>query len=209
MFRFVFLIVSCFSFLFSNAAFSAVTTYSYVGNPFSNLVYSGPPNPPTNPYSTLDRVTGSFTVDHALADGNYNFFDYAAPGFATVKYAFSDGLINYVGKAGDYNTGVTPYNFRVTVSGGNITSWYISFFNYKPDTGRYFFMDTSGGNSNIVDDGVTCPSWDCGWSLGALNENKQGVWTVSTVSAVPAPPAYMMIVSGLLLISVARKRLIG
>lgn len=98
------------TFVFANSV-----TYTYTGPDFN--VFSVNSNwVGANPFTTSNFISGSFTVNGVLADGNYDLLG-APPAGATIG-TWSNG----------YGTGSSPEYFKLTVSGGVITQWFISIY---------------------------------------------------------------------------------
>jgi|SRR5215469_5981002 len=92
---------------------SATVTYEYQGNPFTTF---SAPSGSSNPWTTSDFVSGSFTLPNALPA---NLSDKQ---ITTAALNFTDGVNTYSYPA---LSGV-PFNVSTDASGG-ITNWFIQF----------------------------------------------------------------------------------
>jgi hypothetical protein len=169
---------------------SAQVTYTYTGAPYTLFGQNVTTN---NPYALGDFASGSFTVSSALADGTYSLFG-SNP---SLSYLFSDGVYSY--SSASASDVVDSYNFEVSVTSGAITDWKI----YLTDTGNnpygtsYLILD----KSQSLSFGQVSPT--AGGDAYAFSAS--GTWTES-VSAVPEPSTYAMLLSGLVVLGFVSRR---
>ena len=111
-------------------AVNAQATYTYTGLPFDTFSNTNTLGGLSNPYSSANFISGSFTVGSVLADGAYNFSALALQTTNPVNFAmsFSDGvgpLYTFTATNGSINTVPIgwPYIFNIAVGGGNIEGW--------------------------------------------------------------------------------------
>ncbi|HEY4009301.1 MAG TPA: PEP-CTERM sorting domain-containing protein, partial [Acidobacteriaceae bacterium] len=155
----------------------ADTGYSYTGNYFDTLQdgIGG-----TTPYTTSDRVTGSFLVSSPLGD---NFNGTVTP----TGYSFSDGVNT------DDPTDSGIVDFAITTDAtGEITSWNIN-VGSGPAFGSSFLEFYS-----ITSDSITGDSASDFLGGGASNTSP-GTWSNPYyVAATPEPGSIALLGTGLL-----------
>jgi PEP-CTERM motif len=155
---------------FSLAAHADITTYTYTGNNFTFA---------EAPYTTNDKVTGSFTLP-TLGD-NLDF----AP-IDVYTYSFSDGVNTIEGQ-------YTQIGFISTDSTGTFYAWSIGVgSNGKPFCGiSGGTLDTSPGK------GDECElRMGGGASTPFANNRTSGTWTAVT-TPTPEPSSFILLGTGL------------
>lgn len=175
------LLVGCAALLsFSATVNAAVTTYTYTGVNFNSV---------KGPYTTNDSVTGSITLANALAS-NLTSYTSVAP----TSFSFSDG-INTV-------TNATPnvgslFAFKTDAS-GDILQWQVTV--YTGLVSQFSIATINAPGLLGADDHVYVNSGNTAY--GQIL-NSPGTWTVT---AVPEPESYVMLMAGLGLIGCISRR---
>jgi hypothetical protein len=155
----------------------AAVTYTYVGHDFTDVV---------SPYTTADKVTGSFALAAALSDDLSN---YDIPRSSILSFSFSDGVQTITNTTPD--TGPVSFFDDISTNGeGDITSWYIEVT--KNENDYVDTRNTTPASSADKDLGVYLGSGD---DFGH-NENEPGTFTVSF--SVPEPTSVVSLGIGLL-----------
>jgi hypothetical protein len=162
----------------------ADTVYTYTGTDFTTA---------QAPFTSSDSITGSFTVTTPLADS----LSLAAVSFTS--YSFFDGVDTLTNlNSFPMSNSNSPLGFAVsTNASGNIIAWYID-IQGNPGT------SVANDNISTYDNGPpgtfdfvgNCPIvCDAGASV-AFNDGAPGTWAVSTVSPVPEPSTWAMMILG-------------
>jgi hypothetical protein len=151
-------------------------TYTYTGTPY--VAFAGD-------YSAANFVSGSFTVESALADGMHDFF--SSP---PLQMSFNDGL-GVVSHTFSSAVGSVSY---VTVADSSIIGWDLRFMSPDPSVpDQAFYLATTPSVSavgifSLIDLNVS----------SAAYSNGSGSWTVSSVTTpIPEPEIYAMMLAGL------------
>jgi hypothetical protein len=169
---------------------SGSTTYTYTGHDFT-IIDGGA----GSDYTTSDFVSGSFTVDTALADslplGNIQ----SDPGFT---FSFSDGIQTFTNLV--HPAGVL---FQIqTDASGNVEYWniQIGYVSNNPEVFTAYYTDPPEP-SNVNED-----SGQNSTGAGIQNDLPPGTWATSN-SAAPEPSSFVLMFMGLLGAAfIARKR---
>jgi hypothetical protein len=179
---------------------SAQVTYTYRGNSFDSIANSGV----GTPYTASDFVSGSFTVASALTNGSYSFTA-STPSFS---YSFSDGVYNFNSATDQLETSVD-----VTVASGAISSWAIVLetTNNNPISGLANMASYNLPGILVSDIGalyaLNVPGDSTSGETGAFDfgrmDGNPGTWTVSPI---PEPSTYAMLLSGLAVLGFVLRR---
>lgn len=160
-------------------------TYTYTGTPY--VAFAGA-------YSGADFVSGSFTVESALADGMHDFF--SSP---PLQMSFNDGL-GVVSHTFSSAVGSVSY---VTVADSSIVNWNLRFMSPDPsvpDQASYLATTPSYsavGIFSLVNSNVS----------SAAYSNGSGAWAVSSVTVpIPEPEIYAMMLAGLGMLGFVARR---
>ncbi|MEB0023222.1 PEP-CTERM sorting domain-containing protein [Actimicrobium sp. CCI2.3] len=175
--------VSLLAFLFlSVGSARADVTYTYTGNNFSTSA--------TSPYSTSDHLSG--VLDFAEALGPNLGYQRVAP----VSFSFTGSV---VGDSVTNTANITDSGFFVrTNAAGVIDGWYIGI----SSPGNFFVQ-----SQHTLYDGVQFDYFGKAGGHGSVLANA-GQWAV-TVSAVPEPETYAMLLAGLGLMGFMSRRKSG
>lgn len=164
---------------------SADVVYSYVGNNFNQFSPSS-----QTTYSTSDKVTGTLTVATAFAANRSYVFHFNNLGH--VAFAFSDGVntvTNADGTLITYSDG-TALDDEITINTnatGQIAGWQIRLFN----TSGFVYSNSGAGDLGYIL-GPDPRNLFAGGPEGVVVGNP-GTWTVS---AIPEPSAWAMLILG-------------
>jgi hypothetical protein len=183
---------------------SAATVYTYTGNNFNQLDNTASATTGVA-FTNTDHVSGSFTLASALA-ANQSFAAITA-----LDFSFTNG--QHVFTPGNTNN-ANSYIRLATNGTGLITFWDVSLFDFigaPPDlTLAKVYSTWFPGVGSGQDGGsqAVC-SATCG-SVVAVTGGQiglsPGVWTVETVSAVPEPQEWAMMLAGLGVVSAIARR---
>ena len=172
--------------LFAGQA-SAIATYTYTGNNFTDIVDS---DPPAGTYTTAMSVTGSFTVAAVLAPNLAN----QDITLSILSFSFSDGRQTFTD-----TTALPEKLFLVSTDAvGSITDWLIVL-----RTSTVFPFDEVTTHTvavGVADTGFISVSIVLPGDSGG-NSNDPGTWTL-----VPEPSTVLLLVSGLAALAVRRRR---
>lgn len=184
---------------------SATVTYTYTGNPFSEI--NGPPPP------GLNRVTFSVQLDHALAPNEIAYSASLPSGAGDfLTWTMSDGAVTYYLGHSDSPFILGPGSYVSNNPGfiqagpdGLISSWFLNVFpwnlgtNHRIATASLVFGGTPF-TSDLADfsDEFSDPF--------SAETGTPGVWTMTT-DAVPEPATWALaLLGGLAMLVRARTR---
>jgi len=179
----------------------ADTIYSYQGNPFEIVGYTGCGCGPGLPFTTDDFVSGSFTVSTPLR-ANRPFSS-----IEPIAFSFSNGVDTLTSNDSFFN-----FIFEVgTDSTGAITRWYIVMETAGIPPGYYGISTANtvfGGNPYIADSGLTPTTPVISpYDVFGDNGNDPGTWTVSeTTPSTPEPSSIVLLGSGMVGLATLIKR---
>lgn len=153
--------------------------YTYTGNDFTSA---------SAPFTTSDKITGSFTVAAALGDNQ------SLTSITPIAFTFSDGVYTV--------TNLTAISYFIEVatnSLGQITDWEIGI-----NESALPLIQTLGPISDLTDccsDLVSNASWT---GFGDNPQGDNGSWTATLL---PEPSPFVLTITALLALAfVARKR---
>jgi len=157
---------------------NAGAVYTYTGNDFTVA---------STPFTTADKVTGSFTVSTALGA------NLSLASITFTSFTFSDGVDTVT------NATATPVSFAVTTNSlGLITDWYIGI-----DGSAGSMIQTLGPTSDLTNCCSDIAENASGEAYNAKGDN--GSWLTS--GPVPEPSPFVLTTTALLALAfVARKR---
>ena len=168
---------------FAHLAFSSVT-YTYTGNPFG---YNGS--------SSAKKITGSFTVDSAIAaNTTYNF---TTNGLLT-NFSFTDGGKVTINLS---NLITSTETFIVTTNASGIAAWYIDLFGttYQNEELTTCSLNFAGCGPLLDATNVSYPWYYDAYTYSNNNayggNGTQGSWTGSV--SVPEPGTLVILSLGL------------
>jgi hypothetical protein len=173
-----------------SAPAETVYTYSYVGNPFTDV---------TSPFTTSDFITASFTTNSLLAANSV----FGETDIYPTTFSVSDGIDTIT----NGNPGVDFETITFSTDAvGDITEW--DFHIADQTTGNIMtqnFKDSPIFGTEIRDLSIQFPSLAQGEVL-----NDPGVWSVSeTTATTPEPSSIALLGSGALgIIGLMRRRLL-
>lgn len=171
------------AFCVSSLAARADTVYNYVGQNFTFA---------TVPYTTSDRVTGSFTVATPLAANLSNY------SFSPESFTFSDGVQTLT--QAQYETVGTFANFS-TDANGNITQYGVLIFNQISQDLISLSNDSNGHADGAVGDVGSAASS----AAGSFSQQA----TVMPAAVTPEPSSILLLGSGMLgVVGMLRKRFV-
>jgi hypothetical protein len=180
----------------------ADTIYTYQGNPFTVVNYTGVGGGPGLPFTTDDFVSGSFTVSTPLGASRH------LSSIKPLAFSFSDGVDTLTSNDSFFN-----FIFDVgTDATGAITSWNIVMESPKIPPPGYYGI----GTINAVLNGVLLPT-DSGlapttpvpgtYDVAGANGGDPGTWTVSeTTPSTPEPGSIVLFGSGVVGLAMMIKR---
>ncbi|MDO9011164.1 MAG: FxDxF family PEP-CTERM protein [Gallionella sp.] len=191
-----FIVVLFINIFYLNKAF-ADYFYTYTGNGFDSFNNLTIPNL----FSTNNSVIFSFSTSTLYENTTIPISD------ITSWYA-SDGLHHFSSTTGGKSFDNFPTMFFLTNSSGNIESWF--FLAESTMTPSFPLVGINSSSTSIPDkpsDRVQVNPYpgDIGFYSGRTE--KLGIWSVSTVSPIPEPETYAMLLAGLGLVGfMARRR---
>jgi hypothetical protein len=167
----------------------AAVTYHYAGSGFDTpqtfVAFVG-----SNPYTVADSFSGSFTVASALAPSTLT-------SLLSAQYSFSDGIHTF-----NNATSIPRTYFSVaTDASGNIANWFLNLQLNAPSVipaGTVFAATCNTG-------GLVSVGFTCNFDKGQISQPGTSIFTrgttshlgVWTVSAVPEPETFVMLLAGL------------
>ncbi len=169
----------------------ADTIYSYQGNPFEVVGYTGCGCGPGLPFTTDDYVSGSFTVSTPLRTHR------SLRPIQPIAFSFSNGVDTLTNHDSFYN-----FIFEVgTDATGAITTWYVVMQKAGIPPSDYGILTANavlGGNPYILDLGLTPTTPVISpYDVFGGNGNDPGTWTVSeTTPSTPEPDSIVLLGSG-------------
>jgi len=153
----------------------ASVVYTYTGNDFTSV---------TAPYATSDFISGSLTLELALAP------DLSFSPITPLSYTFTDGIQSYSSDAPP-----PEFSFDVgTDANGNIDQWYFLLGTGAPDN-SFISTGTSADNDSL----------DNGAASGQ-NADDAGTWSSNLPSVTPEPGSLTMVACALMAIGAVRRR---
>jgi hypothetical protein len=200
-----------FSLLMSLAAptSAAVVVYTYTGNNFNFFNNSGSGFTGVT-YAAGDHISGSLTLASALAP-NLTFAAVTA-----IDFSFTDGHHTFTPANTNF---APPYNsafYFSTNAVGVISDWSLRLIDpnvsasnpnlsalYSDKTPPVFARDEA---YQTRCSSVSCNAADVLGSSGGTITNTPGTWTVETVTAVPEPQEWAMLLAGLGIVSAMARR---
>lgn len=194
--------------IFAAGAASAQATYTYTGLPFDTFTNSNTlPGAGSNPYSSSNFISGSFTVSSVLADGSYSFSALALQTTNPVSFAmsFSDNGVGPLyafsaanGSSDPSSTG-WPFAFSIDVAGGGIVGWGLVISappSSNPGGSGHAFSSAGGTLANFINPPGDFSVVRLGNGFADGGTSQFGSWT-SPVAAIPEPEIYAMLGVGL------------
>lgn len=179
-----------------NAQAGASVVYTYVGKNFTSLFDQ---TPPSGSYDESMKVTGSITLENALAPGFFNDIS-----LLVLDFSFSDGRGTLDKSNSLFRADFVQ--FEVDTS-GKISSWSISLRNRAKGFPILAHVIATSGSTGDLGDLISCTNSSCGSATQDLaSSSLPGVW--QRQSPVPLPGTMGLLSVGLVrLLKLRRKSL--